>query len=647
MRGRVKASNPRYLDPIYIESAPEHADKVLGAGQRHWQLDILKMFADERWCSLTAPCGSGKSTAQVGLAIEDVLRSNRLQLFVVPQTHISAGFFKADGVYDRIEIGKTVYTVAVDATHNFCEDSSLIRLKALLLADRKTLAPGSTKTTLTGLFAMTSYQALALVWEQMTTAEKTKAAHLLHLRLDESHHVSEEKNKVGKVCRFIMESKDKTNRITLSTATNFRGDNARIFTRELAAKFKNFTLDWIDHWKTIGIRDMFMEIAEFDGDPIKKIVKAVASEKNEKHYIVVPPRTSGWRARKQDDSAGIDELIQKLQEACPKARILDLVDDDGRVHKKDALINEPKYRGEIDPVTGLVKESKFDIIITCMLGREGTDWCPCSRLHVSYVEGSLTLAVQTLGRLLRRFDGKTVAKALYYYPRFPEPKEGLSKAELLEDRKNALLLMTQCEEMFFPILFPPMPGVLHEPNMGNSHRGDWETTHPLQHDMGAEYLSMKADFLGAASEQGMMGMSVKDIRTIIDQVLDSYDIDPELLDKARRTLEVVYLRDANPMFAGITIAFVRENGFEKLYSRLSYGDRTLLFSHNEKRMKELRAIVQKSWDEMYAKIKATIRKASDWELPANKPFKNWMLLQKDRMANKANKANAKSATVGQ
>ena len=217
-----------------------------------------------------------------GLAIEDVLRSNRLQLFVVPQTHISAGFFKADGVYDRIEIGKTVYTVAVDATHNFCEDSLLIRLKKSCFWLTATLARGSTKTTLTGLFAMTSYQALALVWEQMTTAEKTKAAYLLHLRLDESHHVSEEKNKVGKVCRFIMESKEKTNRITLSTATNFRGDNARIFTRELAAKFKNFTLDWIDHWKTIGIRDMFMEIAEFDGDSIKKIVKAVASEKNGK-----------------------------------------------------------------------------------------------------------------------------------------------------------------------------------------------------------------------------------------------------------------------------------------------------------------------------------------------------------------------------
>ncbi len=75
--------------------------KVLGSAGREWQLAALDELAGKQFSVLVAPCGSGKATAQVGLAIEDINQSDSpiLQLFVVPQTHIAAGFFKANEKY--------------------------------------------------------------------------------------------------------------------------------------------------------------------------------------------------------------------------------------------------------------------------------------------------------------------------------------------------------------------------------------------------------------------------------------------------------------------------------------------------------------------------------------------------------------------
>jgi hypothetical protein len=117
-------------------------------------------------------------------------------------------------------------------------------------------------------------------------------------------------------------------------------------------------------------------------------------------------------------------------------------------------------------------------------------------------------------------------------------------------------------------------------------------------------------------------------------ILDDYDIEPEMMDLAKETLEVIYLRSANPMFRGISISFVREAGFAKLYSRLDAGDKTLVFKHGYRKMKQLRAIVAKAWDKKFEEVKKAIKKATDWDKPENRPFRQWALTVK-AMAAKA------------
>jgi len=234
-----------------------------------------------------------------------------------------------------------------------------------------------------------------------------------------------------------------TSKLTLSTATDFRGDSKDTVSSEIKDKFKYFHLDWLKHWANLGIEHFNIEIQELEKLPIDLIVKNVCAEKTEKHYIAVPPRNIKWRSRMDDPSHGVDALIAAIKAQWPEARVLNLVDVEERAAKKESLIKNG---------------AQFDVIITCMLGREGTDWVPCSRIHVSYIEGSLTLAVQTIGRMLRAFNGKTKVVARYYYPA-PLFAENKTKDELLNDRKNALLLMLQWEESYHPIVFPSKPHV--------------------------------------------------------------------------------------------------------------------------------------------------------------------------------------------
>jgi hypothetical protein len=302
---------------------------------------------------------------------------------------------------------------------------------------------------------------------------------------------------------------------------------------------------------------------------------------------------------------------------------------------KNGLLREPKYAGQKNG-KGEVK-SQYDVVITQALGREGTDWCPCSRLHVTYPEGSITLAVQTLGRLLRRYDGKTKAVARYYYPAFKEPTKGATKAELLDDRKNALLMLCQCEEMFYPILFPNLPRDAGNSTQHGHHMGSLEELLGTQ-----AYIALKNDFISQAIEQGIAGGTSAELELLIDEILDDYDVDEAYHEDAHDTLVTMWLRAAHPMFRGISIDFVRKAGFPSLFAKLNDADKTLAFKHGYTKMKRLRAIIAKAWDEKFSEVSTSLKKAlkngmsaaAFWEKPENRMFKSWALETK-AMAAKA------------
>lgn len=554
----VHLTNPNFKNDTALTGV-----RTLGCVKREYQSEVLNLFEGSAYNALTMPSGTGKSLIQAALAVRDIIVSHRTrkQLILVPQNHIANNFFppKAEPLVFKIAGDPKTYSAAVLKRFNFAEKPSVDNLCFWLLANPATLASAQTVPPIEnetgGLIAMCTYHALALAFGRMSVEERIVAVRNLHIRPDESHHVAmgeeeneDDKNRVGVILTLLMEHNDNSG-ITLSTATNFRGDDKCILRPEVLDTFEKYRYLFVDNFKNSGIEHFEVGIVEVKTDPIDDIVHHVCGEKNEKHIIVVPPSNVGWRGLtpSTDGSRGINSLVSKLKENWPDVRINNLV------FKADQKMNKKKQAGD-----GNGSESKIDIMITCMIGREGQDWVPASRLHVSYVEGSITLSVQTLGRIARRCEGKTKIVAQYYFPKFPEPtKDGVSVSTLLQDRRNAVLFMTQVDDMFFPVILDELPRDAQPIDGMHSQTARVTLAEMIGEDT---YIEMKRVFFDQIFENQMLVGSDLMFDTALDIVVNpEYAIPAGLRQRAVEALILSYLR-RTPKYKNVSVEFIRENG---------------------------------------------------------------------------------------
>jgi hypothetical protein len=589
----------------------ESETRVFGSGKRGYQLDILKAFEGSSFNMLTKPSGSGKSFEQATLAIKDIEATGRKQLILVPQVHISDGFFPEGETRFQIAGEEKEYKARVLPEYNFCKQSSIRRLAAWLLTENAELAKSCGPENLAGgLVAMTSYVAFVHAFKKMTHAEKVAALSHIHIRPDESHHVAmgeveseDDRNKVGGLLKFLMEHGIESG-ITLSTATNFRNDDKCIIRPSMLTKFKRYQLPFIDHFKNTGIEEFRVEIVPgIKTDPTQTVIEQVCADTESYHIVVVPPRNAGWRQLKLDPSNGLNALVTGLKAAWfaktgQECRLLNLVPQAEQKKRKKHLLAEPKTHDE-------EAMPNFDVIVTCMLGREGTDWVPADRLHVTYVEGSIGLAVQTLGRIMRRFatkNGKVQKKdivARYYYPKFPEPEEGMSSSELLNERKNALLFMTQVDDLFFPIALERV-----EKRSVSDNPTEFTTLRDIMGD--AAYIEMKRDFIDQAVDSVVTTLNTDALEAIIDAVLTEH-LPSGYWAQGRRVLMNMYARRACVNFASVDVGFIRETDFPGFLEGLSLDQKTLIFHGGDvEHIKRIREIAKTAFDEKLEMLKPYI-----------------------------------------
>src|SRR5437667_9529384 len=184
----------------------------------------------------------------------------------------------------------------------------------------------------------------------------------------------------------------------------------------------------------------------------------------------------------------------------------------------------------------------------------------------------------------------------------------MTKQELLDDRKNALLLMLQWQDMYYPIIFPSKP-----PHDGTHPKG-------LKSLMGSKYNEMRDEFIDLAIDNGVMAGSDEDIDAIISQILEDYDLPDE--ENHHDTLRTILLRAANPNFKGVNIEFVREAGFANLYNSLTKSDKALVFEHDGKSMQHLRTIAMQEGVIMLEQLQNI---KTPEELDQHPNLKKWML----------------------
>jgi superfamily II DNA or RNA helicase len=440
---------------------------------RYWQSQAFNRVCNSRYFLVKAFCGSGKTTLSIVLALNDIIKNNRKQIFIVPQEHIGGGF-ATSGKFKIPGIG----VVELTTPKNFCE-SSENKIESFVNFLRRKFSKDSVAVDSNKQCSVDGENCMAVVTLHCFNAAMNKiiekglfdeVAKNTSFFIDEAHHIKggeleidEDYNQLGKIVYKILDNAEKNNSaVRLTTATFNRGDQGIIVKSDYLKKFDRFDLDFIDHFATLDIKKVFVNFEEYEDDPIFQIVENIRQELKERHLIVVPSRSSKWRKTDINLERLKEKLFKMLIEegVNPNEVILDLVTESTQKQNKAILLKEPKERYDENPDY----ISKIRVVITCMLGREGTDWCPCSRIHHASIElGSTTLAIQTLGRLFRKFKGKDNVAIIYYIKKFNPLKESANKKEFISDRVNAMLCLMIIDDLMQPIMIlPNLPSSAHK-----------------------------------------------------------------------------------------------------------------------------------------------------------------------------------------
>ncbi len=575
-----------------------------------WQQVAFPAVSGARFSLVTAFCGSGKSFLQVCLAIDEVIRSGytQKQLIVVPQEHIHEGFSKDQELeYQSIVLQGKKYQWRIQ--DNFCNIIGLRvnKLVEWLLKSPAKLSKGYRERTISGLNAVATHAALVAAWKKMTLPQKRKAIKHLSLRGDECHHIknvllAEEEDfdfangngnttGFGEVCTFLLNEGGPTTHLHLTTATFFRSDRSYVLSKDARSKFSEYHLPWEEHFKTLGIEDFHLQWQEYptNGSPIPCILARIKAEPKHRHAVTVPSTGIKWR----EDGKEYLRLLKGLEKMFP-GEVLDLITQSTQKKNKQKLLAEPKKLDKKNP-------PKFKVIVMCQLGREGTDWCPCDRLHNASGETALTLTIQTIGRPFRRYKGKTNIIAYNYVPKFISPKKGLSKRELISDRANALLVTMMTDELVNTMVCPPLKPYQKPDKPEGSDQP--EGGRGLGSILGSQLSAVFEDMAKAIENLVPVERTKKHLREAAREICERYDIDTTQYNVIDAIIASVLRRLAPPeMRPSVSVSFLRKtHNFDKIMENAT---RSIYFGNiNARDFKILRNILEgEEWNERYNEL---------------------------------------------
>jgi hypothetical protein len=535
--------------PVLKDTDP----KELGYGRRDYQIRCYDKFHGKRRTIFIAPTGSGKSLVQVFNAAREIIESDykQKQVFIVPQLNIGNGF--SEYRHKKLRINGKIYGWEITVNCCFDNEQSVKKIRDFLLKKHPCKSYRANKV-LGGCTAVVSYAALLAAWAAFSKKEQKLVIKNTSFRPDEVHHISgvEEggvpANRLGEFCKFVLDNKGC---LHLTTATFFRGDRQIILGNEYMDSFEVFRVPFLEHWKSTGLRELHQNYHCYknSNDLLKQILTAVATESNEPPIIIVP--SDGHKFFKHINKwKWVKRLVDGLGKIYGVDKVLDLVSPERQQQDKKRL-------------TADVQD--FSAIVTCIIGREGTDWPACSRVHNTVLDANALQPIQKLGRALRQNEGKTDVIMVNYIEHFSDwDADADTIRERLSDRFNAVIAASMLDDMFYPILMPTLPqgddGIMHRKRVS------------LEDIYGSQWIELIEDMMRRVLAVPASERSAESVDEIIDEIIEEYeedmleDVDFEFI-KFRLQKEI--LRRMNPTnpklkLDGIIIDFIRNNGWDKV-----------------------------------------------------------------------------------
>lgn len=559
---RLQPANFDYIDPNWkplTASIPVLKDtdpKELGYGGRGYQVRWDAESKGKRRTVLKAPTGSGKSLMMVFHSAREIIESDyrQKQVFLVPQLNIGNGF--SEYRHKKLLVDGSVY--GWEITTNCCYDNerSVSRIRDFLLSDRPCKSYRANKI-LGGCTAVASYAAFLAAWRRATSSERLEMIRNASFRVDEFHHAlgvceGALANQLGTFCQYLL---DNDGSLHSATATFFRSSEKEVIIGdEYLKSFFIFAVPFLEFWKLTGLRSFHQSFQSYkDSDDLQRqILASIAAEPDQRPIVIVPP--DGVKFFKLTDKwEWVKSTVRGMEDTFGKGSVLDLVSQDTKERDKQRLISE---------------KQDFDGYLTCMVGKEGTDWPPCSRIYNTVLDANVLQPIQKIGRALRPSDGKVDVRMINYVKHFDKWDSDVEDIrERLSDRFNAVAVASMYDDMFYPILFPTLP---------RQESGEKPTEKPkmvsLEDVYGSKRNELIQDMIRRLLSIPASERTAEAVDEIIDDIIEEYqdgileEVPPEVL-KDRLRKEIVRRQNpSNPdlRLDGFVVDFIRENGWDKV-----------------------------------------------------------------------------------
>jgi len=426
-----------------------------------WQADCAKRLRGVRFANVSAPCGAGKTVALTLLAAQELHDTNlkQKQIIIAPQRVIGEAFTDASPII--VDSVTYAWNPQINNFVNFQNKSVLRALRNWLLSTADFLLRTATdKHSLNETVAITSHQALAIVWGRLSKSERKQALKNLTITVDEAHHISgvfdengtteltkeekEESNHLGEVIQAAVHA-GKSTHVRLATATFYRGDAQPILDKTVAAEFQKgtFILSWLEHWDNLGLDSFSIDYRFYDKEPIADTLKQIADDPKHVFMVFLPPSNIAWC---KDNLSRRKALFSGLRKQFGDDAVLDLVTQGTSQDN-----NVKRLRADVKNIKAGNKPT-FKAIVSVGIGLEGMDYVPVDRLINLGVQNSIVRAVQVMGRPMRKYEGKRKVTITNYVPALCKPSNGASIPDALADRTNAILVCLAWDDITHPII---------------------------------------------------------------------------------------------------------------------------------------------------------------------------------------------------
>lgn len=547
-----------------------------------WQKDCAAKLRGVRLANVSAPCGAGKTVALTLLAAQELHDSNlrQKQCIIAPQRVIGEAFTDAR----TIEVDGIAYAWNPQTNNfvNFKNKSVLRALRNWLLSSPEVLLTTVIdKQNLNETVAVTSHQALAIVWGKLSSDQRKQALQNLTITVDEAHHIAgvfdengtaelteeekEESNHLGEVIRAAVHA-GVTTHVRLATATFYRGDAQPILDKSVAAEFSKGTyiLSWINHWDNLGLDSFRIDYRFYAKEPVTETLKTIADDPNHVYMIFIPASNIAWR---KENGTRFAALMNGLRKQFGKDAVLDLVTQGT---SQDHSVK--RLRADVVNIKA-GNNPTLRCLVSCGIGLEGMDYVPVDRLINLGVQNSIVRAVQVMGRPMRKFTGKKVVTITNYVPTPCKPKDGVSIPDALADRTNAILVCLAWDDITHPIIVH-LIGLSAKDKTKRNSKGI-----ALTEALGSQYGDILEKVLVAVEKL----QDKTDIKKVIAAVLDKAGIEPdpaliEGLEVAARRAQLK--AHDNPRAQHLSnlfdVSMLRKNGFNIL-KQCKLDEQTIFF----------------------------------------------------------------------